>query len=564
MSRSPKLNFLSTLFLSTKRQTAERGNQHWLLLYSPILLAILLMMPRLLSAQFGLFDDGLTLRVAHEMATGEWQMWDTLVGRFRPTYWLFWSLPFFLGGQNPLWFFLANTVVLVGTTATLISLVRLAGGSLFQAWFTGMLFTLSGPVIENFYTLSKGEPIQVLLLLLSLILVAGTNNVKGLSGRCAALIVASLLILLASASKETSLIMFPVSLAWLVGGRLLRRSGNELVRNNVLKRYLFAIIIGVTAFLLWRGSVVGFSMTGVGYATNYDLSINSILSSGFRWLGWLIRDFSYLFLFCMVLLVLIYSNKELLKQALLYDALVWMAGWLLIFLPWTYTVGYFLLPFTIGASIFCGVIADHTLRHFSRFRTNIRVVISFFLAAVLILLLITIANNITDARIQLAVDKANAEVLDYLAANLPPHSMVLVNIQDPNEYFDEVGIHLTEVRGRFDLTVEPFQNQSLELEAANHNIYLLSPFIENQLLLSVRMGVYEPTMKKWNESLQDSLRDVDVLVYHNEYHFRLLNIDTPRVFCQFFSSRGYCSTPSPLINRRLFSYGWKVYLIGNP
>lgn len=563
MNRSPRFNFMFTPLPTTKPQTTVRGYQPWLLLCSPILLAILLMIPRLTSAQFGLFDDGLTLRVAHEMATGEWHMWDTLVGRFRPTYWLFWSLPFFLGGQNSFWFFLANTVVLVSIIAALISLVRLAGGSLFQAWFTGTLFVLSGPVVENFYTLSKGESIQVLLLLLSLIVVAVTNHLKRSSVKYVALIAASLLILLASASKETSLVMLPVSLAWLVGGKLLRRAGNELSRNTFLKRYILAIVIGVTTYLIWRGSVVGFDMTAVGYATNYDLSLNSILSSGFRWMGWLIRNFSYLFPFCLILLVSIYSDKEIVKQTLLYDALVWMAGWLFIYLPWTYTVGYFLLPFTIGAVVFCGIIADHTLRYFYRFDTSLRVVIGVFMVAVIILFLSTTANNITDARIQLAVDKANAEVLDYLAENIPTRSKILVNIQDPNEYFDEIGIHLTEVRGRSDLTVEPFQDQSLELEAANNNIYLIAPFIENQLLLTVRMGVHEPTMKKWNESLQDSLRDEDVLVYHNEYKLRLLNIDTPRLFCKFFGSRDYCSTPSPLINQRLFSYGWKVYLIGN-
>ena len=55
--------------------TTEKKRSHaleMLLLYSPVLIAILVMIPRLLSPQFGLFDDGNSIVTAKKIAHGEW------------------------------------------------------------------------------------------------------------------------------------------------------------------------------------------------------------------------------------------------------------------------------------------------------------------------------------------------------------------------------------------------------------------------------------------------------------------------------------------------------------
>ena len=59
-------------------------------LYSPALVCLALMLPRLLFPQFGLFDDGLMIGRARLLSQGEWALGeDFAAGRFRPMYWLY-------------------------------------------------------------------------------------------------------------------------------------------------------------------------------------------------------------------------------------------------------------------------------------------------------------------------------------------------------------------------------------------------------------------------------------------------------------------------------------------
>jgi hypothetical protein len=54
-------------------------------MYTPVLLAILFMLPRLLLARFELFDDARTLITADKISRGIWYTYpDNMEGRFRP------------------------------------------------------------------------------------------------------------------------------------------------------------------------------------------------------------------------------------------------------------------------------------------------------------------------------------------------------------------------------------------------------------------------------------------------------------------------------------------------
>ena len=83
-----------------------------------------------------------------------------------------WQQIYSLVGRQPLGFFLVNLVVFLVIIASVIGLVRSLGGNRWQAWFSGLIFALSGPVIENTYTLSKAELMQMALLLASLLIFA--------------------------------------------------------------------------------------------------------------------------------------------------------------------------------------------------------------------------------------------------------------------------------------------------------------------------------------------------------------------------------------------------------
>ena len=84
-------------------KTADRNRGLALFLtISPIIVAVLIMLPRLLSPQFGLFDDGRSMVTAQKVTQGVWDMSvDDFEGRFRPLYWLFFALPYALFGDGP-------------------------------------------------------------------------------------------------------------------------------------------------------------------------------------------------------------------------------------------------------------------------------------------------------------------------------------------------------------------------------------------------------------------------------------------------------------------------------
>ena len=539
-----------------------------LLTYSPALICLAIMLPRLLSPQFGLFDDGNTVSVAHQVTGGGWDVWrvdaDAGTGRFRPAYWLCLSLIYRLFGTDPLWYFLANGLAFAGITLGLICLTRAAGGSRLQAGTAGMLFALSSPAIESFYTLSKGEPLQLLWLVASLLVIGARSRLRKAVVRAGALLLGGFFIFLADATKETSLVMIPVSLAWFLAAWVGRKATHDRQRFQAQSTYFLATVLAGMVYLGLRASIVGQALAPGTYAGRYSLQLSQMLATGFRWAGWLTRDFSYLVPLASLLGACWVLRRRADQGAVLFDAFLWMVGWVIVFLPWgAPTVEYFLLPFAAGGSIFAGVVVGQASGAIADTSKTERALVVTGLVLTAGLFLVTLSNNAANGRQQLAVDAANADMLDYLASNLPLGSIVVVNIQDPNEYVDEIGLHLHGIWNRPDLVVDYFRYQEALLSpAASPPYYVVTPSVENQPRLAVRMGVVESTVSEWNDSMLEFLDGFAEPVYQTERHFRLLTIDMLRLFCPLFPRREYCHVTSPVIDRRVFSFGWTIYQPG--
>src|ERR1039458_8679428 len=154
------------------RQRISRQNLVTLACFSPALLGVLLLIPRLVSAQFGLLDDGVTIHAARQLSQhlGLAIRLNPETGRFLPVYWLYQTAVYMVGWAQPIVFFAANAILLALTVSLIIHFVLLRGCSRLQAWASGLFFVLSGPVIESFYPLSKAEPVQMAALLLGLVL----------------------------------------------------------------------------------------------------------------------------------------------------------------------------------------------------------------------------------------------------------------------------------------------------------------------------------------------------------------------------------------------------------
>jgi hypothetical protein len=411
-------------------------------------------------------------------------------------------------------------------------------------------------VIESYFTLSKAEPLQLLMVLAGLMVLRPLSLANTLLQKLVRLLGATLLFLSAETTKETALVLVPIAAGWIFLAWLGRR------RKGVASEWPFlwgTLLAAAVSAVGWYGLRLYFgihSLSTGSYSAHYALTISGVMASIVRWGGWIIRDYPYLFLIGLLLAILFVARRNVSQPGMLFGALVWMIGWLVVFMPWVFTVEYYMLAFAAGAAVIGGLALEEILAAFPDKLTpwaKPAGVACLGLAGVF--LLGTIANNATNANIQLTVDRANAAMLDYLAANLPAGSQVLVNIQDPNEYVTEIGLHLANLRNRPDLTVAAYQGKTLPAQA-----YVVSPTIQNQLRLSVRMGVNGPIQNSWNQSLQQAVDASGATLLHvDSFQFHMFNFDLPQVFCPLMRGRNYCAEPAPTLDRRTFAYGWETF-----
>jgi hypothetical protein len=249
-----------------------------------------------------------------------------------------------------------------------------------------------------------------------------------------------------------------------------------------------------------------------------------------------------------------------------------MGGWLSIYLFWVFVADYYLLPFAAGMAIFSATIL---LNIIERWRAGSRrgILLPAVIIVFAILILITIPNNVTLAQQQLRVDAANSRLLDFLAQELEPSQQLIVNIPAESEYIEQISIQLFELHG-LDVEVIPYEHGLPQGINENDNTLIISLTIENQVLLSPRLGAYELVQVELNEILITNLGDDWRPVYIIDEGYRIFSIDLPRIFCPLVEKQNYsdvstiskalnsmgryCSA-APLVDRQSFTYSWVIY-----
>jgi hypothetical protein len=534
---------------------------HWLLLLSPVLVCVAIMLPRLLSPQFGLLDDGSTLFNAYQVQQHVWNPGGEAVkGRFRPAYWLYYVLIDLIFNANPFAFFFGHLVIFAATTAGLIVFIRLVRGSSLQAWVAGMLYAAAGPCIENYYTLSKGEPLQMLAIVLSLLLLLVTVRARRVWQKGLAFSGMIVTLFLANISKETSLMMIPISLGWLVMALLYRKF--HIKPSDLLPRGLY---FGATAaagaiYFILRSRYVHVSLLGGTYTSRYNFTLRGVLSSGLNWSGWILRDFSYLLplLLFLAVSVLIYRRHAELPD--LIDILIWLVGWIGVFLSWYFIVEYYLLGFAMGCAVMGGLLVEAIYREINSPSKAGRNFARVCLALSVLLFLTTIPNNVSNAQLQLTEDWANTEMVKFLAKETPENGTVLVNLPESNQYIKELNYQLIYLEGRQDIQVDAFTPKRMDIvQAGKVGGLIVSPDIKNQPPLSVRLGLYEDGAKSWNKKLQEALPPgvEPELVIKRE--FRQFNIDFITLLCPIVNMSSYCSKSAQVVDRRVLTYWWYIF-----
>jgi len=530
---------------------------------APLALAAVVMLPRLASPQFGLLDDGLTLQTGRELQ-GRWAGVLDLIpetGRFFPAYWLAYSGIAVVAGARPLAFFAVNVLLLAALLAILARLVRLAGGSGLQAMLASVLFAVCGPAVETFYTLSKAEPLQLLWIGVALLAAAGATAAAS-AGRAALLVLGVVASFLAHATKETSVVLVPISLGWLL---VARASGARATRwERFAVGSLVVSVLGAAAYAAVRWRYAALALGDGSYTRAYALHADTAGPALFRIVAWLARDFAVL-LPVIALAMISGVLRDADRRRPLAYALVWMLGWLAIYVPWPATFEYYLLPFALGASAFAALVAGdawHRRRTVSPARRRL---VDGVLAVALLLLSTGVVNAATDGRVQLTVDRANADLVRFLG-RLPPRSRIVANMTPVNEYHFELPMHLAEIAGRSDLVVErrlaPDGARAVDGEA-----FVVTARLDGQPVPTVRIALHEPGVRGDNARLDAIAGGPGERVYASARRTRLLEIGWQRLLCPLavrpLLDPTYCPAQRGVLDRRTFTYGWQVHRLGH-
>jgi hypothetical protein len=529
----------------------------------PLILAVLIMIPRLTSAQFGFLDDGFILSEVRAILNGDLSMrLDFGAGRFRPLYWLYFTLIYALAGPNPFWFFTGHLVILLILLLEIRALMKHLGGHDWQILLASLVFLFSIPIIENFYTLSKGEPLQLIFILGALLCLEKLKRSTRPQTTWTFSGLASISLLAAIWSKETAYIMLPLAVVWAAFVLYQRKhiSAKELRANFIfLGATLAATMLNLLVLNIWSASPAA----GDTYTSQYSLNLMSIIARVPRWMTLYAFYFHYL-LPLTVMAMMILFIKENSDSRIKHDLVVW-GGWVLAwsvgFFPWEFAEVYYLLPVSVGISIIAGLLLPHIRNVITSDKTSMRWLMGSMSVLFVVLFLASLTHYRTHALTQISIDQMNRQMLNTIRDQLPEDGDLIMGVNTYNEYVQNLGHFLIDQDGMTTITYDFVSLEVLMGIESRSEAILLLPYIEHQPRLLLRAGVEEEFTMAWVEEIQQTLEGQLQPLAQPRSTFQINNINLPVIACPILGSRGFCEHPDPFLDTRLFSYGWDIYTI---
>lgn len=528
--------------------------------YAPVLVALAVLLPRMIHAQFGLLDDAVTLGNArgvwaHPLAS--LHAYES-AGRFLPFYWLYWALCYAIGGTHPAVFYAANAALAALTVTGLIALMRKFQATVFMTWAAALWFIFSAAATEAYGTLSKGEPLALAAML-------GSVWMAQRAGRAYESLpywtLAGALALVAVGTRETAIALAGIAGAWC----LLAFLGKPVL----LPRRGLAIYLGVLAAALGPFFLARFvlrkSLAAGGYAAHYQFTADNLSQSGRFWGYNLARNFPELALLLVAGAVLA-GLRKLRQGQLLGMMMAWMMMAAGILLPWPHGEAYYDLAFTAGSSVFCGVMAGELLRVARGCRRGWggwmgRWAARAALGVIGALGVILAIDNTTFAESQINVDEANAGLLEALA-RLPPHSVVLVNLPGTHEYFYEIRQYAQTLFGRPDLRIVPLDFRAPDAGEAEFPHYVVSLDIARERWPLVRGPMTENVTALWKRYWEQARGVTGAAPREIGRTWQMADLGLEFLWCGMRAGPAVvCPEPPfrPVLDLRRSFYAWEIY-----
>lgn len=150
-------------------------------------------------------------------------------------------------GESALGFYLGHLLLLGVILLEMHLLLKGQGYGPWSILVTSLLFLFSMPIIENFYTLSKGEPLQLALILASLLALESLKKSRSPGATWLLSAAITLSALAALLVKETTLVLAVIAGGWLLL-HLLQRESPPVLTRRAHGIYLAAVSAAVALF----------------------------------------------------------------------------------------------------------------------------------------------------------------------------------------------------------------------------------------------------------------------------------------------------------------------------
>jgi len=532
-----------------------------LMMIIPLIVAVLIMFPRLINPQFGLLDDFTMLDNVRNLMEGDWSMsYDLQAGRFRPVYWTYYALIYTAAGSNPLWFFFAHLALLLILLLEIRVLMKMANAKDWQILVTSLVFLLSMPIIENFYTLSKGEPLQLVFLLASLLGFEKIKSSQHTSTKALFTFFSFFSILFAMLVKETALIMIPIVGLWTGFAFFFQKNEPTQKRTDYLL-FLGAAILAVLAYFGLRAAWGTASISGGTYTQRYDLTLQAIVARVLRWMTMYAFYFHYLLPLAVLTLIAVVSHAIEEHKQQVFNWIVWVLLWMVVLLPWEFAEVYYLLPISLGFAMLIGFLLPSFLSLIKSKKPLVRWVSIMLFGLTILLFLATLPNFFTHSRMQLTLDRVNMMMLESTSEIIPRNGELYNGLDSQNEYERNIQRYFQGMGGRDDISYYFIDKEVFENLPRSSGGIVIMPYINNQPRLTVRAGTEEKYCKERREAIfAKTNRNLNPLIDYFD-DFQIVNINLPVLLCALIEQAGFCENPDPVIDLSIFSYGWEVYQI---
>ena len=203
---------------------------------------LLVMLPGLQIAYFGLLDDGgfLVIAKAFRQNLSSILTHESIRGRFRPAFYLYLTFSDLLLGLSPKKYFFLLMILLNTSAGMLFAYLRLKGVHRIAAVFSVLLFVVSAPVFENYYTVFKNEPIMLIWVLVALLLGRIVLLRKRNWERILLYVGVVFSTFMAMASKETAAIMPAIYLGWYLIS-LVKKDQSSPMKERITASFLLQV-----------------------------------------------------------------------------------------------------------------------------------------------------------------------------------------------------------------------------------------------------------------------------------------------------------------------------------